>query len=261
MIFTEVSSKASNHFTKGYRCAFIPAKMNPTMVIFLVLLQEVEEVEIMEAEEDMVEVADSLMVVVDLLNQVEMADSLMVVVEDLLNQVEVVLVEDIEVGLVEGLMILVEVADSLMVVVDLLNQVEMADSLMVVVEDLLNQVEVAVVEDIEVGLVEGLMTLVEMTDSLVILDPQPHSNTADNKVDTADNTVDNQYNNTSGNKVLNQVEVAVVEDIEVGLVAAFMTLVESKVVVDLLNQVEVAMDLLNLGDFESSSVFVYVYLY
>ena len=125
------------------------------MVIFLVLLQEVEEVEIMEAEEDMVEVADSLMVVVDLLNQVEMADSLMVVVEDLLNQVEV-----------------------------------------------------AVVEDIEVGLVEGLMTLVEMTDSLVILDPQPHSNTADNKVDTADNTVDNQYNNTSGNKVLNQVEVA-----------------------------------------------------
>jgi len=168
------------------------------MVIFLVLLQEVEEVEIMEAEEDMVEVADSLMVVVDLLNQVEMADSLMVVVEDLLNQVEV-----------------------------------------------------AVVEDIEVGLVEGLMTLVEMTDSLVILDPQPHSNTA----------VDNQYNNTSGNKVLNQVEVAVVEDIEVGLVAAFMTLVESKVVVDLLNQVEVAMDLLNLGDFESSSVFVYVYLY
>ena len=182
--------------------------MNPTMVIFLVLLQEVEEVEIMEAEEDMVEVADSLMVVVDLLNQVEMADSLMVVVEDLLNQVEVVLVEDIE-----------------------------------------------------VGLVEGLMTLVEMTDSLVILDPQPHSNTADNKVDTADNTVDNQYNNTSGNKVLNQVEVAVVEDIEVGLVAAFMTLVESKVVVDLLNQVEVAMDLLNLGDFESSSVFVYVYLY
>ena len=208
VIFTEVSSKASNHFTKGYRCAFIPAKMNPTMVIFLVLLQEVEEVEIMEAEEDMVEVADSLMVVVDLLNQVEMADSLMVVVEDLLNQVEV-----------------------------------------------------AVVEDIEVGLVEGLMTLVEMTDSLVILDPQPHSNTADNKVDTADNTVDNQYNNTSGNKVLNQVEVAVVEDIEVGLVAAFMTLVESKVVVDLLNQVEVAMDLLNLGDFESSSVFVYVYLY
>ena len=91
---------------------------------------------------------------------------------------------------------MVEVADSLMVVVDLLNQVEMADSLMVVVEDLLNQVEVAVVEDIEVG-----------------------------------------------------------------LVAAFMTLVESKVVVDLLNQVEVAMDLLNLGDFESSSVFVYVYLY